>query len=233
MKPVSFVTQFWVIFRQSMRAEVSSPERWLSPLLFAMTIILLFSFAFGRIEREFIARFFMAETYLTMFFALQLSFSRALEPDTQDRVFDLMRAYPVRPVAWFAAKFAVVLLMGTAIVIPTLFLSEFFLGEANASFVNSSVVMVTLMALAGMGALGVLLSTMMMKSGAKQILYPLLYFPLTTPVLLAAVESTRAIVMDGESLSGLTSSWLGLLIIFDCIYITLGTLLFEELVHAE
>lgn len=233
MKKVSFLHQFTVIFRQGIRAEISAPERWLSPLLFATTILLLFSFAFGKLEPSFIPKFFMAETFLTAFFALQICFSRTLEPDTQDRVFELMRAYPVRPMAWFLAKYAVVVIMGAAIVIPTLFLSEFFLAEAKTAFVNSSVIIITLLALLGLGSLGVLLSTMMMKSGAKQILYPLLYFPLTTPVLLAAVESTRSVLTDGGTLLSLMNSWMGLLIIFNCIYITLGILLFEELVHAE
>ena len=84
-----------------------------------------------------------------------------------------------------------------------------------------------------LASLGVLLSTMMLRSSAKQILYPLIYFPLTTPVLLSAAESARSILVDGKDLQYLLSSWLGLLMIFGIMYFTLCLLLFGELVKPE
>jgi heme exporter protein B len=74
---------------------------------------------------------------------------------------------------------------------------------------------------------------MMLRSNARQILYPLLYFPLTTPVLLAAVESSKALLIEQHSLGHLMSSWLGLLVISGIMYFTLSLLLFGELVKPE
>ncbi|MFN7640396.1 MAG: hypothetical protein ACK5PR_01455, partial [bacterium] len=141
--------------------------------------------------------------------------------------------YPISPTAWFLSKYLVVITLGVLILMPTLLLANLFLNEGRDNLLDSSMMGIALIALLGLGALGVLLSTMMLRSNAKQILYPLIYFPLTTPVLLAAVESSRAHLVDGSSLEKLLSSWLGLLVIFGIMYFTLSLLLFGELVKPE
>lgn len=227
------VQQYKTLVRQSFRIEWETPERWLSPLLFAVTILVLFSFAVGQLNGPDAAKLLVAETFLTAFFALQLSFARSLEPDMSDKVFEVLRTYPISPTSWFLAKYTSVFFMGAFILIPTMVLSSFFNATSGVDLIQAPLILISLVALGGLAALGVLLSTMTMSSGAKQILYPLLYYPLTTPVLLSAVESAKAVLTKGESLESLLSSWLGLLIIFGVIYLTLGTLLFGELVKAE
>ncbi len=228
-----FLTQYRALLWQNIQVEWTNPERWLSPLLFSVTMILLFAFTFGQVKQEFIPQLYIAATFLTSFFSLQISFSRVLEPDTQDKVFDQLRTYPISPGAWFLSKFSLVLILGVLILVPTLFLSHLFLNEAGLPLLSGGLFVVGLGCLLSLGALGVLLSTMMLRSNAKQILYPLLYFPLTTPVLLSAVESSRAILVERKELSQLLESWLGLLVIFGIMYFTLCLLLFGELVKPE
>lgn len=229
-----FLTQYRALLWQALQVEWSNSERWMSPLLFSTTMILLFAFAFGKVDVAFLPQLYIAATYLTASFSLQIAFSRVLEPDTQDRVFDQLRTYPISPSAWFLSKYTVVILLGVLILLPTLFLSNLFLNnEGPVSLLNSSVLIVAVLMLLSLGAIGVLLSTMMLRSNAKQILYPLLYFPLTVPVLLSAVESSRMILADGKDLSYLMSSWLGLLVIFGIMYFTLCLLLFGELIKPE
>ncbi|WP_141734704.1 heme exporter protein CcmB [Oligoflexus tunisiensis] len=225
--------QFRALLTQSIHAEWASAERWLSPLLFALTMLLLFSFAFGKVEPDFIPQLFVAATFLTAFFALQIAFSRVLEPDMQDRVFDQLRSYPLAPTAWFLSKYLLVLMIGLMILAPTLVLADLFINETSISFLSLPLFAIAACSLIALGALGVLLSTMMLRSNARQILYPLLYFPLTTPVLLAAVESSKALLIEQHSLSHLLSSWLGLLVISGIMYFTLSLLLFGELVKPE
>ncbi|HET9240188.1 MAG TPA: heme exporter protein CcmB [Oligoflexus sp.] len=225
--------QFRALLAQSIHAEWASAERWLSPLLFALTMLLLFSFAFGRVEPAFVPQLFVAATFLTAFFALQIAFSRVLEPDMQDRVFDQLRSYPIAPTAWFLSKYLLVLMIGLMILGPTLVLADLFINESTISFLSFPLFAIAACSLIALGALGVLLSTMMLRSNARQILYPLLYFPLTTPVLLAAVESSKALLIEQHSLSHLMSSWLGLLVISGIMYFTLSLLLFGELVKPE
>ena len=136
--------QYKALLAQGLQVERASSERWVSPLLFAGTMILLFAFAFGRIEKQFLAQAYIAATFLTAFFALQIAFSRILEPDMQDRVFDQLRSYPISPTAWFLSKYSIVMMLGVLILVPTLFLSNLFLNEGREGLLSWSVFLIAL-----------------------------------------------------------------------------------------
>jgi heme exporter protein B len=225
----SFAAQYRLILRQGVGAELSDKERLVSPVLFAMTVLLLFSFAMGDMDESLRIRIYIAESFLTAFFALQLSFSRLFEPDQRDRVFDLMRTYPVAHGAWFLAKYTLLLALGALTLLPTMLFGAFLQQTARTPLLNGFVLLVALLALAGLAALGLLLSVMTLKANGRQLLYPLLYFPLTSPVLLAAVQAS-VLYMEAHAVTPPVRSWLGLLAAFDVIYFTLGLLLYGELV---
>jgi heme exporter protein B len=225
--------QFAAIASLGLRIGAKDRERLVSPVMFAATILLLFAFAIGTsFEAELMIRLYVAETFLALFLALQVSFARAFEPDTQDRVFDLLRTYPLSPLAWFFGKYVQVLISGVLILLPAMALGVFFHQQAGVSLTLGSLA-IALLALVGLSALGTVLSLITMGSSARQIVYPILYFPLTTPVLLAAVEATRAHLLDGKEITALFSSWLGLLGIFDIMYLTLSVLVFGELIKPD
>ena len=228
MKASNF-QQYRTIVAQGLRGELSDKERVASPILFALTILLIFNFAMGEIDSAYRVELFVAQAFFTALMALQICFSRVFETDRNDRVFDMMRVYPVSHGAWFFAKYTLVLVTGALILVPTILLAGFFHQTAKQSFVDPFVIGVALLALAGLAAIGVLLSAMTLKAGARQILYPLLYFPLTVPVLLGAVQCCL-LHFDQTDRSESINSWLALLGCFDVIYLTLGYLLFGELI---
>ncbi len=230
---VNGARQFLLLFNQYMRVEFISSERILSALLFACTLLVMFVFASEPGEPAAVQGFYISQSLLTAMFALQISFARALEPDTQDGVFDQLRVLSVNRSAWFWAKYCTVVTTGLLILLPTILLAAFFQMDAHVELLTLDMLVIDICALLGLAALGVLLSTLMLSSGTKQILYPILYFPLTTPVLISAVEANRMTLMDGLSLIDLLNSWLGLLIIFDILYLTAGLFLFGELVGSD
>jgi heme exporter protein B len=221
--------QFSILVGQGIRAELADLERLVSPILFAVTLLVVFSFAVGEVEDAIRVKIYLAETFLTAFFALQIGFSRIFDPDRQDRVFDLMLTYPVSHNAWFLSKYAMVLLLGVATLLPTMFFGAFLHQSTKVELFSWTVCLIAFLALAGLAALGVLLSVLTLKANSRQILYPLLYFPLVTPVLLAAVQAADLYLRDGE-VNDVVVPWLGLLLAFDTIYFTLSFLLFPELV---
>lgn len=231
-QPAGFGSQLKTLLHQGILAELADRERLVSPVLFGITMMILFSFALGEVDASLVKQIYLAETFLTAMFALQLSFSRLFEPDRQDRVFDLVRSYPVSHAAWFLAKYLLVLAVGLAVLAPTMLFGAFLHQTARQPVFSWSVCGIAVLALAGLAALGVLLSAMTLKANSRQMLYPLLYFPLTTPVLLAAVQSSLIILdgTQGPAAQAGVRAWLGLLAGFDVIYFTLGILLFTELV---
>lgn len=225
----TFAAQYWLILKQGIAAEFADKERLVSPVLFAATMLLLFSFALGDLDASLRQQVYVAESFLIGFIALQLSFSRLFEPEQKDRVFDLMRTYPVSHAAWFLAKYTLLLGLGFLTLVPTMLIGAFLQQSAKIPLLFGAVFGIAMLSLAGLSALGLLLAVMMLKAHGRQILYPLLYFPLTSPILLAAVQASL-LYMESGKLTSSGQSWLGLLAAFDVIYFTLGLLLYTELV---
>jgi ABC-type transport system involved in cytochrome c biogenesis permease component len=225
-----FLAQISLLVRQGIKAELSDRERIVSPLLFAATIMVLFAFTMGDVEKELRDRIFLAQTFLTLFLALQISFARTFEPDAQDRVFDMLRTYPVSSEAWFLSRVVLVFLNGVAILFPTVLLGGLLWSQDASRLLTWQMFLIAFLTLFGLCALGVLLSAMTLRALARQIIFPLLYFPLTAPVLLAAVQAAGLALApdaDADTFRG----WLTLLTGFGVIYFTLGLLLFGELVE--
>jgi heme exporter protein B len=226
----TFFSQLNLIIKHGIKVELADKERLISPIIFAATILMLFNFAMGGTPPSMRHQIFTAETFLTGFLALQLCFMRIFEPDQEDRIFELMQTYPVNATAWYLGKYALVLILSTLIMIPTTLMSALLLFDPNGPLLSVFFYAVVGLSLIGMGAIGVLLSTITLKARARQILFPILYFPLTTPIILAAVNSTL-LYLEKREINEAIQGWIGLLCLFDVIYLTLGILLFSEIVE--
>lgn len=81
----------------------------------------------------------------------------------------------------------------------------------------------------GFATIGTLLSAISVNTRAREILLPILLFPIAIPVLLAAVKASSSLINE-ESLAG-AASWLRILIGFDIIFLVISSLLFEYVVE--
>ncbi|MCB9228334.1 MAG: heme exporter protein CcmB [Deltaproteobacteria bacterium] len=221
--------QFRCLLSQNLKADAADKERLLTPFLFAATNLILFNFVLGDVSQGIETHLFVAEVYLISLFALQMSYSRIFLPDQQDRVFDLLLSYPLAPGAWFLARYVMAVFYGLVVLLPLIALAAFFSSGLDLQIFLSPIWITGLLSIMGLAALGVLLSAMTMKASGKEMLFPLIYFPLTIPVLLAATQASLEFI-HGPDHHGW--QWLGLLSGFDIIYITLGFMLFGELTDA-
>lgn len=81
----------------------------------------------------------------------------------------------------------------------------------------------------GFAAVGTLLSAISVNTRAREILLPVLLFPIAIPILLAAVKATSALINQGTFASAL--SWIKILTGFDIIFLVISSLLFEYVVE--
>lgn len=77
----------------------------------------------------------------------------------------------------------------------------------------------------GLSALGTLFSALTVQIRAREVMFPILLLPLSVPVFIGAVESTRG-VFNGDPLS-LYLDWIRLLIVFDLIFVVVSFWVFE------
>ena len=82
----------------------------------------------------------------------------------------------------------------------------------------------------GFSVLGTLFSAVTLKARARELLLPLVLFPLMIPVILATVRSMSILLGAGENQEAL--AWIRLLVGFDVIFLTAGFLIFEWVIES-
>jgi len=98
----------------------------------------------------------------------------------------------------------------------------------NLPVLSVFILLITVLGTLGLAVLGTIFSAMAAQSRAREAFLPLLLFPTTVPVIIGSVKATTA-AMEGTVGSG--PPWLGLLIAFDMIFLTVAYLVFEHAVE--
>jgi ABC-type transport system involved in cytochrome c biogenesis permease component len=217
----NFFAQYRKLFWQGLRIDFNDKERVLSPFLFATSLLILFAFATGELPTESKFKIFAAEIMLIILFTLQGVYLRLFTPEEENGALTLLETYPVSFKALFLAKFSLCILLGTIITLPTLFLTCLF-HQVNVA--TWSLYGVSFLVIFALSALGVLLSALTRRASGRESLFPIIYFLLSSPVLLAAAQGLIHLLQGGEE----PQPWLMLLGSCCVIYLTLGVTLFEE-----
>ena len=80
----------------------------------------------------------------------------------------------------------------------------------------------------GFAAVGTLFAAMLVRARSRDVLLPILLYPITIPVIIAGVRGTVALL--GETPDEATATmWLGILAAFDVVFVTLALWTFEPL----
>lgn len=223
----SWIQSVQTLLAQSLRVDLSSKDRLITPIFFAAVILLLFSFAIPEQDPSLRSRVVVAESQLAIFFALQIAFSRAFEAERSDRVFDHLRLSPIASSAFITAKMLHVLIMGGFTVMFTGFLAVILQGQDPGVLGDPVVVAAAILSLLGLAGLGVLLAAITLRAEAQQILFPLLYFPLSVPVLICSTEALTQ-WLETRQWNDTLRGWSVMLMAFDAIYLTMALLLGAE-----
>ena len=223
---------FFPLLKHFMHQEFAARERVITPLLFAAVILLLFAFTLPEPPPEWQVRMLVAQCLISSFFALQIALSRAFESESQDRVFDMLRTSPLNGTAFITAKLTHVIIMGAATLLMTVVITSTMQGFSPPGLSHPASLAMGVLTLVGLSSLGVLLAVITLKAQAKQVLFPLLYFPLCTPVLIAGSEFLCRF-LEKPVWDDTSQGWFIVLAAFDVIYLTLAVLMGSDAVSAE
>jgi ABC-type transport system involved in cytochrome c biogenesis permease component len=80
----------------------------------------------------------------------------------------------------------------------------------------------------GYAAVGTLFAAMLVRARSRDVMLPILLYPMTVPVMIAGVRGTAALFQAAPD-EPLARFWLALLMFFDVVFITLALWTFEEL----
>ena len=214
------------IARKDLAAEFRSRELLSAMLVFSMLVILIFNFA---LELDVKVRQSVTAGVLwtTFAFAGTLGLNRSMAVEKDRGCMDGLLLAPVDRAAIFFGKAIsnlVFMLVVEAIVIP---LYAMLYNETR--IFQPEFLGVLLLGSIGYIAVGTLLSTMSVQTRTRDVLLPILLFPVAVPVLLAAVKASGGIV-EGLPFEDILAP-LNLLIVYDVVFIAASFMIFDYVVE--
>ena len=78
----------------------------------------------------------------------------------------------------------------------------------------------------GFAAVGTLFAAMLVRARSRDVLLPILLYPITIPVIIAGVRGTAALLQPDADLA-VARMWLSMLLSFDAVFVTLALWTFE------
>ncbi len=212
----------WTIARKDLQIEARSRELVYTTLFFAGACVLVFAFAFVR-ERP-IDNAAAGILWVALAFSGTLALGRTFERERQSETLRALLLAPVERGAVYLGKLiALLLLMAAveAIVVPIVGLLF------SAPLLRAPLLLAGLLALGtiGFAAVGTLFAAMLVRASSRDVLLPILLYPMTAPLLIAGVQGTAAIFADEPNLA-LAQTWLAMLLFFDAVVITVALWVF-------
>jgi len=194
-------------------------------LVFALLAILMFNFALD-LESAKPPGTISGILWVTLVFAGTIGLNRSMAAEKNSGCFDGLLLAPVDRSAIFLGK-----ALGNTLFmwIVAAFLLPLFAVLYAVNLVNGGVMLVIILGTFGYSMAGTLLAAMTYQTRARDMLLPILLFPVALPVLLAAIKAT-GMLLNGFPLAD-ARFWVDMLVVFDVIFAVLGWLMFDFVVE--
>ena len=190
-------------------------------------ILILFGFAIGP-DNQTIDRIAGGVLWLTVLFSGVLSFNRSYEQELENGALEMLLLYPGDRRAIFVGKLLANLLFVLLVEVIMVPLAAI-LYDLPLLHVILPLAGVLLLGSIGFVTLGTFYAAMASRLRAREVMLPLLLFPMLVPLLVGAVQATGGI-LNGD-LMGSTGGWVRLLIVFDVIFFVAALFAFEYVIE--
>ncbi len=222
---MGYLQKVFAIVWKDVRAELRTKDILSSMLVFAALAVVIFQFAFDlRADNARLVLPGVVWIAITFSGVLGLNRSFILEQD-RGSMEGLLLAPMDRSVIYFG-KLIGNLLFIFAVELVLLPLASIFF---NVWIVTPSILLVVFLGTVGFAAVGTLFAALSVNTRAREVMLPILLFPIMVPVLIAGVRAMGAL-LDGETLQDV-AQWLRLLVAYDVIFIAAAFLLFDYVVE--
>jgi len=214
----------WLIVRKDLTVEVRSREIAYTTLFFAVSCVLVFAFALvrdGRAPEDGAAGIL----WIAVMLAGNLTLGRTFERERQSETLRALLLGPAPRAAVYVGKLLgiLALLIGAEVALVPL-VALLFQARLLAHPLWLSAILVS--GTVGFAAVGTLFAAMLVRARSRDVLLPVLLYPMTVPVIIAGVRGTAAL-MQPDLEVGVVQFWLALLLCFDAVFVTLALWTFE------
>ncbi|HUP39378.1 MAG TPA: heme exporter protein CcmB [Vicinamibacterales bacterium] len=219
----------WIIARKDLAIESRSRELLNTTIFFAVSCVVVFSVSFvgeggdGRAIGDAAAGIL----WIAIAFSGTLALGRTFE---RERYGDTLRALLLAPgmrAAVYIGKLVgiVALLLATQVILVPMVALLFQARLFDHVWMLAALLM---LGTVGFASVGTLFAAMLTRARSRDVLLPILLYPVTIPVMIAGVRGTSALLAADPQLE-MARLWLMLLLSFDVVFVTLSLWTFEPL----
>ena len=212
---------------KDLRLEWRSKDAINAMLFFSVLVVVIFSFAFDPTAEE-SRRIAGGLVWVAFLFAANVALNQTWMRELRNQVLDAYRVSPAPANALFLGKALGNFAFVTAV---ELLMTPLFIVFFNLRILGPAWQLMIVLIL-GTWALvvnGTFFAAVSLRTRVRELMLPLLLFPVSIPALLGMVEATTAILTGDSS----PRFWLNLLLVYDVVFTTACLLLFETVLHAE
>jgi heme exporter protein CcmB len=227
---MTFFRTVWLVVKKDLLIEARSKEIIYTTLFFAVACVLVFAFGFVKEGRP-VSDAASGILWIAIAFSGTLALGRAFERERQSETLRALMIAPIDRPALYVGKLAGVLLLLAAVevvVVPLVGLMF------QAPLLARPWLMLGLLATGTLGfaAVGTLFAAMLVRARSRDVLLPVLLYPITIPVIIAGVRGTAAL-LQVEVDEPVARMWLSMLVFFDVVFVTLALWTFEPVMTEE
>ena len=221
-----FARTAWAVFVKDVTVEIRSREMLATTLFFALASVLVFAVALVRDGRV-VADAAAGILWIAIAFSGTLALGRLFERERYtDTLRALLMAPAPRPAIYVGKLMAVLALLAVAEAMLVPLVALLF----DAGLLQRPGLLLALLATGtiGFAAVGTLFSAMLSRARSRDVLLPVLLYPITIPVIIAGVRGTAALAQPVPD-EAMATFWIMLLVAFDAVFVTLALWTFDPL----
>ena len=225
---MNLLKQTSLVFWKDLLLELRRRDSLLTMFFFGTLLLFVFHFSFD-LPPDKVAEMAPALLWLAFLFTGTLGLTQLFQVERENHCLEALLLSPLDRGALFLAKscFNLLLMLLVELVVMPLFWILFNLHGWN---LLPQLFLVTLLGTVGFCVLGTIMSAVTLRARARELLLPLVLFPLMIPVILATIRCMENIMSAGDL--GAAASWLRLLLGFDVIFVTVGILIFDRVIES-
>jgi len=221
----SFGRAVLAILWKDLAAELRGKELLSAMLVFALLVILAFNFALD-LDPKARAGVTSGVLWVSFIFAGTLGLNRSMATEQDRGCLDGLLLAPVdRSAIYFGKMLANLAFM----LIVEIILLPIYSALYNVNLFRLGLLLMVFLGSVGYVEVGTLLAAMSSQARTRDMLLPLLLFPVIIPVLIAAVKGSAAF-LAGSAWADV-SSWVNLLLAYDVMFLAIPLLVFDFVVE--
>ena len=232
MRPSGSLPVVLAILRKDVRTEVRTRQMISSMFVFAVLVLLVFNFTLFLDELRAL-ELGPGILWVSFVFAATLGLNRSFAIESENRcISGLMLAPAPRSAIYFGKLLSNILFM----VVMEIFVLPLFVVFFNLSLWDlltpkelSTFLLVLFLGTVGYAAVGTILAGVAANTTMREVLLPVLLFPISVPIVIAAAEATR-LLFDENPDTG-PGIWIRVLVVFAVVFLAVSWLTFEYVVE--